>query len=138
MNTYLSVKWTTSRGRETYGYNICTVRDTKRGTNYRCNGGGYDMTGASFAMWLESTYPERLVEIKDRAHSKWDGQNYNDEHGDLYGMTYYSHNNTLHLDGACGLSSILKIATACDLTVESIYDRKGHLDGMYINDKRTD
>lgn len=45
-------KWSVSRGRETYGYNICTayVDDEKVGQSM---GGGYDMQGAAIADWLE-------------------------------------------------------------------------------------
>lgn len=137
MDTYLSVKWTTSRGRDTYGYNICTVRDTSRGTRYACNGGNYDMQGTSFAEWLENTYQERLVEIKHRAHNISDAGRYNEqEGGDLYGMTSRTRNKGIILDGACGLSSMIKIAEAIDLEVHQVYTRRGSLEGMYITDKR--
>ena len=138
MNTFLTFKWTVSRGRDTYGYNICTVTDTRRNTKHRCNGGGYDMQGTSFANWLMATYPERLVEINARAYNVWDGENYTDKHGELYGMTFYSHKNSVNLDGAAGLSSMLKIAEAIGLKIQSNYSRRGGLEGMYVEDTKSE
>lgn len=48
----LTVTWTVSRGRDTYGYNIVTLRE-RGDVVARCNGGGYDMRGTVFADWLE-------------------------------------------------------------------------------------
>lgn len=40
----LQFKWTISRGRDTYGYNICSLYvDGKKVSG--CSGGGYDMMG---------------------------------------------------------------------------------------------
>lgn len=136
MNTYLEIKWTVSRGRDTYGYNICTIKDTRRDTRHRCNGGGYDMQGTSFGNWLEDTYQARLIEIKDKAHSISDENGWHDqEGGSLYGMVYRTGNNTVMLDGACGLSSMMKIAEAIGLKLESVYSRSG-LKGIYVEDTR--
>lgn len=136
MNTFLTFKWSTSRGRDTYGYNICTVRDTKRGTRFSCNGGGYDMQGTSFGNWLQETYPKRLLEIAARSHSVSDQDGYHDGGGDLYGMVYIVGNDSISLDGACGLSSMLNIAKAIGLEVESVYSRKGHLEGVFVTDTK--
>jgi len=135
MNTFLSCKWTVSRGRDTYGYNICTIRDTRRETRHACNGGGYDMQGTSFGNWLQDTYQARLVAIKTRAHSVVDTDGYHDQPGaDLYGLSYHIKGNRCFTDGACGLSSMLKIAEAIGLKAECIYSRKGDLEGIYIID----
>ena len=56
MNQYsLKYKWTTSKAKDTYGYNICTllVNGVKKG---RCNGGGYDMQGTSLGNWIENEF----------------------------------------------------------------------------------
>jgi len=118
MNTYLNFKWTVSRGRETYGYNICTVKDTRRETNHRCNGGGYDMQGTSFALWLMATYPDRLASMNREG---------------FYGIREYQ--GKIHLDGACGLSSMKRIAEAIGLTLDETYTRNG-LQGIHVTDTR--
>lgn len=61
--TTLEIKWTTSRGRDTYGYNVCTLYADGRKVA-RCNGGGYDMEGACLGNWLTYAYPDRLRELR--------------------------------------------------------------------------
>lgn len=72
--TYLDLSWSTSRGRDTYGWNICRLDDTSTGKRYRCNGGGYDMAGTVFADWMQATYQQELRAISDRAHARYFGQ----------------------------------------------------------------
>ena len=59
----LKFKWTVSRGRDTYGYNICSlfVDGVKVAA---CNGGGYDMQGTSLGTWLAGAYKDRLLKLK--------------------------------------------------------------------------
>ena len=60
----LKYKWTTSRARDSYGYNVCTllVDGEKVG---RCNGGGYDMIGTSLAQWVETNFKNDLLKLKE-------------------------------------------------------------------------
>lgn len=58
---HLRMSWSVSRGRDTYGYNICKLTDGNTGKQYRCMGGGYDMQGTVFGDWLEANYPDRLA-----------------------------------------------------------------------------
>jgi len=78
-------KWSVSRGRDTYGYNICTayVDGQKVGKSM---GGGYDMKGAALAKWLEQFV---------RPEHNFYGLNRRDD-GSFY------------LDGACGLDTLLR------------------------------
>lgn len=57
--TTLEFKWTVSRGRETYGYNICSlyVDGCKVAS---CNGGGYDMRGTALGRYIARAYADRL------------------------------------------------------------------------------
>lgn len=64
----LALSWSVSRGRDTYGYNICRLDDTSTEERFKCMGGGYDMQGTVFGSWLEAGYQDRLVELKDRAN----------------------------------------------------------------------
>lgn len=64
-------KWSLSRGRDTYGWTICTayVDDVKVGG---CNGGGYDMEGAALSGWME-----RMVRPEDKFYGlTWHDPNY--------------------------------------------------------------
>lgn len=74
MSIYLEFKWTVSRGRDTYGYNICTLYAD--GTRVaRCNGGGYDMQGTNLGNYIASHYAERLLALdpnKMPPNSHWE------------------------------------------------------------------
>ena len=59
----LEFRWSISRGRDTYGYNICSLWVD----GYKvaaCNGGGYDMEGTVFAIWIESNFQKRLNKLE--------------------------------------------------------------------------
>ncbi len=63
---FLKLNWTTSRARDTYGYNVLTLREG-RGNDYnimgRCNGGGYDMVGTVLGQWAENRFIDRLLSL---------------------------------------------------------------------------
>jgi|SRR5665213_2219469 len=128
--TYLAFSWSVSRGRETYGYNIMTVTDQNTGKRFRCNGGGYDMTGTSVGNWMEATYPKRLQAVAERADIRYftPAREPWYEHSmaadRLYGMTVTG-GGGVRLDGACGLESMLKVAHAIGLKLERTYKATG-------------
>lgn len=111
----LRLKWTTSRGQDTYGWNICTLVDETTGQRYRTTGGGYDMAGAVFGDWLQETAQARL-----RALPTLD-----------YGARRHESGNVT-LDGACGLSSMLRLAEAVGADVTRTHDRKGNTTGWLV------
>jgi hypothetical protein len=55
----LRFKWTVSRARETYGYNVCTLYVDGHKVA-RCNGGGYDMEGTVLGLWLAKRFADQL------------------------------------------------------------------------------
>lgn len=97
-------RWTVSRGRDTYGYNICTLYiDGCKVAS--CNGGGYDMQGTCLADWLQDNEQERLKHLKASTY---------------YGLFFYNPKRkkrqkrysagcSIVLDGGCGFSSIERI-----------------------------
>ncbi len=128
MNRFLELKWSVSRGRDTYGYNICTLIDCATGSRYRCNGGGYDMVGTVFGDWLQQAHQDRLRKISDRAHyqrsQRYESSARCDAANSLYGMTHYSDDGRIVLDGACGIESMLKIAEAAGIKVSAVRGRR--------------
>ena len=71
----LKYRWTQSKARDSYGYNICTLLvDGERVA--RCNGGGYDMTGTSLGQWVEGKFRKELLELKE----------------EFYGLKFYDPN----------------------------------------------
>jgi len=133
---YLSVKWTTSKAGDTYGYNRVTLRD-ESGHKYVVIGAvGYDMTGTVFAEWLTDTHQDELRAIAGRAHHTYvDGRPIANASG-MYGMTAYvnSTGEVLHvyLDGACDLESVRRIAEALGVSARSTHDRKGNTTGFVV------
>lgn len=152
---YLALSWSISRGRDTYGYNICRLEAPAfqrqagvkvKAKRYRCHGGGYDMTGTVVADWLCDRYRERLVVLaRTRAHTFYDAQGMNPRHenkrDELYGLVYYSEGTAggerASMDGACGLSSVERVAAAIGVSLSQDYRPKGRgerLKGFMVTD----
>lgn len=137
--THLSLKWSISRAADTYGYNRVTLTDDSTGKRYACVGGGYDMVGTVLGAWLQDVHADALLTIADRAHqhrSELDRRT-NEAPDALYGMTSSYKNAALrsahvYLDGACGESSMVRIAEAAGLSVTSEHNRKGHGTGFLV------
>jgi hypothetical protein len=119
MNTfYLILSWSISRGRNTYGYNICRL-DTPAG-RYRTMGGGYDMVGTVVADWLTAQYQERLAELAP-----------------FYGLEI--HDGVEYIDGACGLQHVKQIAEAIGVTWSEVTARRRNwLQGFMVTDYGSD
>lgn len=137
----LALSWSVSRGRDTYGYNICRLDDTSTGNRFKCMGGGYDMRGTVFGEWLAANYQPDLLALKDRANytstaaGEFIPANREDS---LYGMAYLENDNRISLDGACGLECMIRIAEAIGLEVERDYiakgRRRGETVGWYVSE----
>lgn len=138
----LHVSFGTSRGADTYGYNLVTLRENGTKKASAC-GGGYDMRGTVFADWLQAEYQDRLMVIRSRMESQhgYDGRYLsNKAPGALYGGTYHitqsGKKERVTLDGGCGFSSIQRIAEAIDLEVR-LSDAGKKLDVIVITDTRS-
>tara|TARA_Y100000310_G_scaffold142771_1_gene142258 strand:+ start:70 stop:591 length:522 start_codon:yes stop_codon:yes gene_type:complete len=143
----LLFKWTTSRGRDTYGYNICSlwVRESKEAST--C-GGGYDMKGTALGYFLEERFQDRLLKLHRRAGSRYSvapegspaakaGKAYKrlttpnkkrpwSDHGEFYGLTaYYRRGESkpykMSMDGGCGFSCMVDIGRAVGLSFRYQY-----------------
>jgi len=84
--THLEYKWTVSRGRDTYGYNICTLYADGRKVS-RCDGGGYDMEGTCLGSFLAKRYADRLVALKTKDFPRG-----HDGKRAFYGLTFHDPN----------------------------------------------
>jgi hypothetical protein len=136
MNEYLTIKWTVSRARDTYGYNVCTLTDT-RGRKVRCDGGGYDMTGTALGDYLGAWHQGELLAIKDKAVSTYDritGETVRNDSG-LYGLTHVTIDGLtsyMGINGACGIESVFKIAKAAGIEIQANYQRSGRRRGKTL------
>jgi hypothetical protein len=126
----LSLSWTTSRGRETYGYNICRLDSYATGKRYKTCGGGYDMTGTVLGDWLESEHQDKLQALFTRESANLQpyaatGWKFTPN---FYGA-FLRQDGTIRIDGACGQESIEKIAQACGIELQRTCNRKGQTTG---------
>jgi len=131
----LTISWTTSRGRDTYGWNICRLDDSRTGRRFRTTGGGYDMIGTVFGDWLTEHAQDRLRNLaKERADQLqecgYSVQGYK-KLPDLYGLTF-APDGRASVDGACGISSVQRIAEAVGIGSQWIGNRRGNTIGYTV------
>jgi len=138
----LALSWSVSRGRDTYGYNICRLDSRNSGKRYRCSGGGYDMTGTVFGEWLMTEYQEELKAlVKDLPKVPYGSTSWlqiaEDVNPSFYGLTIRPDDGFVSLHGACGIECMRRIARALGLSVQGEYNRKGHTTAFYISKEVT-
>ncbi len=142
----LKLKWTTSRGRDTYGWTLVSLKDTKTGKVYRTCGGGYDMRGTVLGEWLNDVFKEELKTIAPKAMAKFSNKTGHIHRKDAFkGGQYdrdmvfygtYAHYDDLGnlekvvIDGSCGESEVLALAKEIGLDIEQRRDL-----GMYFIEK---
>jgi len=138
---YLALSWGVSRGRDTYGYNIARLDSHNSGKRYRCSGGGYDMTGTVLGMYLESEHQDRLQLLKKISNNgekpKIEDCGYSvkgwTRRPDLYGLTF-DPKGKAHIDGACGINSVERIAEAIGLNIKHDYsERRRRTIGFFVS-----
>ena len=125
---HLALSWSISRGRDTYGFNICRLDSHDSGKRYRCMGGGYDMTGTVVADWLASEHQDKLsawVTTIDLDNSRSD---YLTTRHPYYGVRVGS--TSVHVDGACGIECVIRIAEACGIELKRLSNRKCYTIGF--------
>lgn len=120
----LEIKWSISRGRDTYGYNICSLYVYGQKVT-DCNGSGYDMIGTVIGELVTALFKSELEELSkgaDLTNHHSDGREikfYNPKYGnryedDCYGLytSDFDGNRTVAINGACGESSVQDIMNA--------------------------
>lgn len=85
--TLIEFRWTMSRGRDTYGYNICSLWVDGRRVS-ACNGGGYDMKGTALGNFIASRYADRLCALPVESFPEQRGGG----ERRLYGLTFHDPN----------------------------------------------
>ena len=88
MEKILEFKWTVSKGRDTYGYNICSLYVDGRKVS-SCNGGGYDMKATALGNWTARAYEKRLVSLKPEDMPEQDFYNYEKKKKESKGRYFY-------------------------------------------------
>ena len=118
---HLVISWGTSRGHETYGYTLATLREHGHVMARQC-GGGYDMRGAAFADWLNKVYGSRYFDL-DLSARDGQGKRLTGASGPTpyYGLYSWIDSKTgkekRAINGACGFSTVCNLAAAIGLEV---------------------
>ena len=129
----LDIVWSTSRGRDTYGYNICKV--VSNGGKWSTCGGGYDMVGTAVGNWFADVHQEdlkALVASHDKALEECGYQvpGYR-KIKQFYGLTL-NPNGEVTLDGGCGINSMENIIKACGFDIEYAVNRRGNVTNYFV------
>lgn len=131
---HLSLTWSISKARDSYGYNRLTLRDAHTGSKHVTCGGGYCMTSAVLAMWADENLQDRLATITP------------DQAVDLRLYGFYAKGLSMHgrpalarahIDQGIGVSSVQNVLKAIGIEVEEVYDRSkrnGKLIGFMVGE----
>ncbi|MBO7327596.1 MAG: hypothetical protein J6W00_02355 [Lentisphaeria bacterium] len=98
----LEFRWTISRERDTYGYNICSLWINGVEKVASTCGGGCDMKGTVLAAFIREYFPEQLKKMDSGKHyglTFWDpnGKGVRGRY-----LKHYKEGCKFYLDGACG------------------------------------
>ena len=126
----LKFKYTTSRGQDTYGYNICSLYvDGQK--KYSTCGGGYDMKGTVLGQYIKQNFYNDIIKLSGNTGSIDDGTGY-------YGLSYYEMvddkyiplksykdaHTKVRIDGACGFDTMRDILKAIGYGLQFIDSEK--------------
>lgn len=143
---HLEFKWTVSRGRDTYGYNICTLYVNGDRVS-SCSGGGYDMQGTALGDWIEAQFSEELKTLEAHwTEGEYPNDNYK-RHGlcGLYflraGAKYstvgsWEEGDRVSVDGGVGFSCMKEILLALGFELDWIRSRKKNNDQFIMRTAR--
>ena len=158
MDKTLFFKWTVSRGRDTYGYNVCTLYVDGDKIS-RCNGGGYDMEGTCLGDYIAVAFKDKLLKLKLKEklygltfhNPDWKPSDeivQNEKEGKDLGLERYQafysastfrpskkHNIPL-IDGACGKNSVEKIMATIGLKLKYVNSTKNDTTYLINNGKK--
>lgn len=127
----LTIRWGTSRGRDTYGYTTCSLRNDRGDRVASCSGGGYDLRGTVIGEWIAKTFAKELLSLTADDMPIDRGERL------LYGLRFYdpehmrydagSHlptdkHRVISIDGACGEDSMRRILRAIGLSLRKVAD----------------
>lgn len=108
---HVSLKWTTSRAADTYGYRIATLRDEQIHKAFKTCGGGYSLIGTVLGDWLEYRFQNRIAAVAVVTPK-------------LYGL-WVNPEGAAIIDGAVGVTSVIKIAKAAGISIREVCNSRG-------------
>lgn len=115
----INIKWTTSKGRETFGYKVATLRDDCGVVRARVKGGGYDLQDAALAEWATKTYQPRLLALYRMNQRQNLAQPYA-LHLAAHNSDSFRDNAKVYIDGGAGMA--IAILDRCGIQVSKVYE----------------
>lgn len=125
----VQIKHGISRGRDTYGYNIVTA--VCNGKSYRTLGGGYDMIGTVLGNWFEAEHQAELTALVTTLQLEHYVGTTKRPANAFYGL-FVRDDNSVYIDGACGLSCVLDIIRACGYKTQTCSDKQGRIESFLV------
>jgi hypothetical protein len=125
----LHLKWTTSKARDTYGWNRLTGKaqlTPSTAAKYVTCGGGYDMIGTVIGDFITDQYQAELRQYADTLTREPYGCTTHYKFAESYGM-FARPDGSIYIDGACGQESVRRIAESAGLEMHFTYSKRGHL-----------
>jgi len=123
--TVLSFKYGTSKGRDTYGYNIVTLYANGEKVARTC-GGGYDMRGTCLGKYINNNYIERLKALNAN-YGSLDTYEPRGHYGLIISNptngkreNIYKDGYKIYVDGACGESCMVRLLDTIGINLESV------------------
>lgn len=97
-------------------------------TKHKAGGYGYDKVGTVLANWITTDHQELLKPLRRKCANtyggagryKYRGGEDSRRDGKLYGATYYTAEDRISFDGACGVSSLESFLEAAGLSLVNV------------------
>ena len=131
----LNFKWTISKGINTYGYHICTLKNFRNEKIASTCGGGYDMKGTVLGEMINQFFPNELKKLVANSGSL-------DTPIGFYGLSHHNtkaktgkrrflkranKNTDSYVDGACGFDTMKAILHKIGFKIQFVKENKNSL-----------
>lgn len=128
----LDFKWTISKGVNTYGYKICTLKNFRNEKIASTCGGGYDMQGTVLGEMINKFFPNELKKLVANSGSL-------DTPSGFYGLSHHNpkaktskrrflkranKNTESYVNGSCGFEAMRTILDKIGFKIQFVKETK--------------
>jgi hypothetical protein len=132
---FLKLKRSTSKGRDTYGYNIVSLVNAYPKKRFSTCGGGYDMVGTVLADALSYYYQYELKTLLEKQGFDIGEYMGSGDEAQRIGRAYgagISKKGYAYVDGGTGVNNVIAIFADAGVTARQVYV-KGNIDGFHVD-----
>ena len=120
----LNLKWSTSKARDTYGWNRLT--GTSNAGKYVTCGGGYDMVGTVIGDFVTEEFQSQLKQYASTLTKAPFGCTKHFKFEECYGL-FMRENGSVYIDGGCGQETVRRIVENAGLEIHFSHNKRGQL-----------